>query len=226
MKRRQNKTGVTLVEILVVVAIIAILVTMVIGIASRIDTQGKERLTENTIALLTAALGEFRDYGYSYSDPCDADFKFPLDCNGFSQSELEGALKDALGTTTTPAITPVGAHELNYSGSEVMYFFLSRVHESRQTLDKIDRKLVTNLDIDGNPMKITINPGADEKVYPLFRVIDPWGETLRYSYYRNTVEKSEPPSSEPERDSPRTFPVITSAGPDKEFGSADDIRNR
>lgn len=215
MKRRQNKTGVTLVEILVVVAIIAILVTMVIGIATRVDTQGKERLTENTIALLTAALGQFGDYGYRYSDPCDADFKFPLDCNNFSQSDLE----TKLGGTISG-----GTHEPTYSGSETMYFFLSRVPESRQTLDRIDRKLVTNLDIDGNPMKITIGSGADEKKYPLFRVIDPWGETLRYSYYENDEEG--PSSSEPERNSPRAFPVITSAGPDKEFGSADDITSR
>src|SRR4030042_1396959 len=67
MKTRQNQTGVTLVEILVVVAIIAILVTKVIGVAVRIDTQGKEQLTKNTIALLAAALGELSDYGYTYS---------------------------------------------------------------------------------------------------------------------------------------------------------------
>jgi prepilin-type N-terminal cleavage/methylation domain-containing protein len=219
MKRRQNKTGVTLVEILVVVAIIAILVTMVIGIAARIDTQGKERLTENTIALLTAALGQFGDYGYSYSDSNYADFKFPLDCNNFPQNDLEGALKDALGTTTTPAITPVGAHEPNYSGSEALYFFLSRVPDCRETLGKIDKSLITNKGSNGADMTITI----DSKGYPLLRIIDPWGKTLRYSYYDNGKEGS---TSEPPRNSPRAFPVIISAGPDKEFGSADDIANR
>jgi prepilin-type N-terminal cleavage/methylation domain-containing protein len=217
MKRRQNKTGVTLVEILVVVAIIAILVTMVIGIAARVDTQGKERLTKNTIAILDAALGEFGDYGYSYTEyPNYAGLKFPPDCNNFLQSDLE----TALGGTISG-----GTHDAKYSGSEVMYFFLSRVPESRKTLDKIDKKLVTNLGLDGNPMKITINPGVDEKIYPLFRVIDPWGETLRYSYYKNIRESS--PSSEPDPDSPRTFPVITSAGPDGDFNTVgDNITNR
>jgi len=55
MESYKHKTGVTLVEILVVVAIIAILATMVISLAARIDSQGKERLTENTFALLNAA---------------------------------------------------------------------------------------------------------------------------------------------------------------------------
>ena len=218
MKRRQNKTGVTLVEILVVVAIIAILVTMVIGIAARVDTQGKEQLTENTIALLTAALGEFGDYGYSYSDSNYADFKFPLDCNNFPQSDLENELQTALG-----AIVSIsgGTHDVNYSGSEAMYFFLSRVPESRKTLDKIDKKLVTNLGLNGSPMEITVG----SQKYPLFRIIDPWGKTLRYSYYDNGKEGS---TSEPDpvSDSPMTFPVITSAGPDKDFGTADDIAGR
>jgi prepilin-type N-terminal cleavage/methylation domain-containing protein len=219
MKRRQNKTGVTLVEILVVVAIIAILVTMVIGIAARIDTQGKEQLTENTIALLTAAFSQFQDYGYNYSDSNYADFKFPPDCNGFSDTQLRNALQAAQGVTSVTSITG-GTHDANYSGSEALYFFLSRVPESRQTLDKIDKSLISQKDSDGDDMTIEI----DGKFYPLLRVIDPWRETLRYSYYRNIRESS--PSSEPDPCSPRTFPVITSAGPDKEFGSADDIRNR
>jgi prepilin-type N-terminal cleavage/methylation domain-containing protein len=213
MKRRQNKTGVTLVEILVVVAIIAILVTMVIGIAARIDTQGKERLTKNTIALLTAALGEFGDYGYSYTeDPNYAGLKFPPDCNNFDTSDF--------GTELGWTIGGAGTHDANYSGSEAMYFFLSRVPESRQTLDKIDKSMITSKGSNGADMTITI----DGKGYPLLRIIDPWRETLRYSYYKNSHELGS--SSEPDPGSPRTFPVITSAGPDKEFGSADDIRNR
>jgi prepilin-type N-terminal cleavage/methylation domain-containing protein len=219
MKRRQNKTGVTLVEILVVVAIIAILVTMVIGIASRFDIQGKEQLTKNTIALLTTALGEFRDYGYTYSDSNYADFKFPLDCNGFSDTDLQNELQTALGLGAGDVAISGGTHDADYSGSEAIYFFLSRVPESRKTLDKIDRKLVTNLDIGGSPMEITVGSG----VYPLFRVVDPWGKTLRYSYYDNGNEGS---TSEPGRSSPRAFPVITSAGPDKNFDTADDIESR
>jgi prepilin-type N-terminal cleavage/methylation domain-containing protein len=212
MKTRRNKTGLTLVEILVVVVIIAILVTMVIGIASSIDTQGKERLAESTIALLTAALGEFGDYGYTYSAPPYAGLKFPLDCNNFSDTELGTELGTALGTTVSISS---GTNDAEYSGCEVMYFFLNRVPESRRILDKIDRKLVTNLALDGSLLEITVGG----QVYPLFRVIDPWGKPLRYSYYDNTNEGS---TSEPPLSSPMTFPVITSAGPDRDFNSVGD----
>lgn len=223
MKIRQNKTGVTLVEILVVVVIIAILVTMVIGIASRIDTQGKEQLAESTIALLSAALGEFRDYGYTYSGAY-AGLKFPLDCNNFTQNQLQTGLETALGLAAGGVVISGGTHDNKYSGCEAMYFFLNRVPESRKILDKIDKKIVTNIGLDGSPMIITIAPGPTEKLYMLYRVIDPWDRPLRYSYYDNG---NETPTGEPLPASPLTFPLITSAGPDGDFNTvADNITNK
>ncbi len=68
MKPGSLKSGFTLIEMLLVVAIIAILVSMVVGIAKRIDDQGKERLCRNTIALIGNALEQFRDFGYEYKD--------------------------------------------------------------------------------------------------------------------------------------------------------------
>ncbi len=61
MKMYKYKYGLTLVEILVVVAIIAILATMVIGIAARINDQSKERGLESTFTLLESALQEYRE---------------------------------------------------------------------------------------------------------------------------------------------------------------------
>jgi len=222
MESCKHKTGVTLVEILVVVAIIAILATMVISLAARIDSQGKERLTENTFALLNAALGEFCDYGYNYSDPCYGGFDFPLDCNGFDAAELEGTLEKALGLDDGDVEISGGAHDPNYSGSEALYFFLSKVPESRKTLAKIDSSLITNEDSDGDSMEISV----DGKEYSLLRIIDPWGETLWYDYY----DEEPLPLSEAEIDTmideARNFPVIISAGPDGVFGTDDDIASR
>ena len=222
MKSYRNKTGVTLVEILIVVAVIAILTTMVVGIATRISNQSKEQLTKNTFALLNAALGQFCDYGYNYKVPITAspperDFyrslDFPLDCNGFDQARLEATLGSALGATGA-SIIPAGVHnDLNYSGSEALYLFLSRVPASRQTLDKIDDSLVTNEGFGKQPMNITIGV----KMYPLLRIIDPWGTTLHYDYYN---EWTLDPKSK------RTFPEITSAGPDRIFRTGDDITSR
>jgi prepilin-type N-terminal cleavage/methylation domain-containing protein len=192
--------GLTLIEMLVVVAVIAILVTMVIGIAARIDNQSKEQLAKNTLALLDAALGQFQDYGYKYNDPCYAELYFPLDCNDFPVGRLGTTINRALGTTGAVTINPAVSHDTKYSGSEMLFFFLNMVPECRKTLDKIDKSLITC--------------GKD---YPLFRFVDPWGTTLRYDYiYREDLADST------WKDNKKTFPLITSAGPDRDFNTVTD----
>ena len=193
MKSYKHKYGVTLVEMLIVLAIIALLTSMVIGIAGRISNQSKEQLTRNTFALLNAALEQFRDYEYNYPIPY-SDLKFPLDCNGISDADLI----NALGATALPTG--------EYSKSEVWYFFLTRVPESRKTLDKIDESL-----------KQSTNIIFNGKEYPLLRILDPWGTPLQYRYY---YDYNSPEDK-------WTFPVITSAGPDRNFNTtADNITSR
>ncbi len=211
------KIGVTLVEMLIVLAVITVLVSMVVGIAARIDNQGKERLTKSTLALVGAALGQFKGYGYQYKSQGYRDFEFPIDCNGLDRGELENELGKALNMPSPP-ITGGDHNDPNFSGSEALYFFLREVPASREVLDKIDKSLITNEGSDKREMKIWIG----NKEYPLQRIIDPWGKTIRYSYYRNSREIS----NEPPEDERRNFPIITSAGPDRIFGTADDITNR
>jgi len=62
MKTRKYKHGLSLVEMLIVVAVIALLATMVIGVASRLDNQAKERGVESLFALLEAALEEYKEF--------------------------------------------------------------------------------------------------------------------------------------------------------------------
>ena len=219
MKNCKFKIGVTLVEMLIVVAVITLLVSMVVGIAARLDDQGRERLTENTFALLNAALGQFKDYGYNYKDDYYRDFEFPIDCNDLVKDKLEEELGKALDMPGEILITG-GTHDPNYSGSEALYFFLSQVPTSRQTLDKVDSSLITNENSDRDELEIKVG----SRKYQLQRVIDPWGETLRYSYYENPYETSREPR--PPGDEPRNFPLITSAGPDRIFGTDDDMTNR
>lgn len=210
MKSYANKTGLSLVEMLIVVAIIVILTTMVIGLAGRVDNQSKEQLTRNTIAIITAALGQFNDYKYPYKDLAYADFGFPLDCNGFDVVSLQTALESALAS---PAPIIATGHDPTYSGCEALYVFLRQVPECRKTLDKIDESLITNLGLDKQSMTVTIGV----RIEPLLRVIDPWGTALKYDYYD---EVTLDPRSR------RTFPEITSAGPDRKFGNTDDISSR
>ena len=213
--KQQTKRGFTIIEMLVVIAIVAALATMIVGVASRIESREKEKLGKNTLALLTTALAQFHEYDFVYKDPDYSAFNFPLDCNGFDEVQIAETLEDALGTGAG-SIVITGAHDPNDSSNEVMYLLLSMVPASRKTLEKIDKKLVTSLGLDGQPMKITIGTSDDGKEYPLLRVIDPWGTTLRYDYYDDEAYPKDK----------RTFPLVISAGPDKKFGTDDDITSR
>ena len=237
VKGHENKTGLTLVEMLVVVAIVVLLTTMVIGLAGRITNQSKEQLTRNTIAILTSALEQFHDFRYRYVDnpvypPAERQFylglDFPLDCNDFDVNapalQLQTTLGNALGLAPgSVVIDPVAAHNNpSYSGSEVLYFFLSRVAESRKTLDKIDESLISHLGLNNQPMNILITyPGGITKVYPFLRINDAWGTTLRYDYYYELE-----PDPVLRQRGKKSFPQITSAGPDRKFETADDISSR
>jgi prepilin-type N-terminal cleavage/methylation domain-containing protein len=158
MKSYKYKRGVTLVEILVVVAIIAMLATMVIGIAARIDNQSKERGLECTCALLEFALQEYCEYTGKFPEQPEKNF------------------------------TNVPVH------SEYLYKELHLIPESRKILGEITDSLLKN------------EYGAADTPAEIY---DPWGTVLDYRYVAGD-----------------NFPEIISAGPDKIFGTADDISNK
>jgi prepilin-type N-terminal cleavage/methylation domain-containing protein len=69
MKNQETEYGITLVEMLVVVALIAILAGMVIAVAARISSQAKEKGIQNTFSLLESALQEYYEYWNTFPDP-------------------------------------------------------------------------------------------------------------------------------------------------------------
>jgi prepilin-type N-terminal cleavage/methylation domain-containing protein len=226
MADRRQQLGVTLIEMLVVVGIIAVLAGAVIALSLRLANQSKERLLANTFSLLDNALGQFYDYGFQYPSPY-ADLQFPLDCNGFGYLALQTRLAEALGATSVKIdghneeteTDPVKKRAYTqYSGCEAMYYLLSQVPECRPVLGRIDAASVTNKNMyDGD---ITITVGA-RPVEPLLRVVDPWGTTLKYDYYDETQTNLARLLT-----TRRAFPVLVSAGPDKQFGTADDISSQ
>jgi prepilin-type N-terminal cleavage/methylation domain-containing protein len=71
MKRRiANKYGLTLVEVLVAVVIIAILAAGLYSVGNYLETQSKIKLTKSTIEILSAAIEQYHDfYGRFPNDP-------------------------------------------------------------------------------------------------------------------------------------------------------------
>jgi prepilin-type N-terminal cleavage/methylation domain-containing protein len=222
MKTLKQNRGFTLIEMVVVMAIIVILISMVLGVAKRIDDQGKIRLCRDTLAIIDNALEQFRDFGYEYRNGFSGQgLAFPLDCNNFNAPDLTGTIQVSLNLPLlSVAINPADPCQLDNSGSEALYFFLSQVPDCRTTLDKIDKSLVTD-NVKGTTTTKTITFASSSQTLPFMRVIDPWKMPLRYDYYGKL-----PLSIFPDLAAKRTFPVITSAGPDKKFDTSDDIINR
>ncbi len=69
MNTYEPKNGVTLIETLIVVAVIAMLASVVIAIAAHIDNKSKDKDLQNAFAVLESALHEYYAYWKNFPDP-------------------------------------------------------------------------------------------------------------------------------------------------------------
>lgn len=158
MRKYKYKLGLTLIEMVVVVGIIALLVSMIIRLVSRFDNQAKEKGLESTYTLLEGALQEYYEFTDSFPEQRETDF------------------------------SNAAAH------SEYLYQELHSILESREILDKINDSLIEN--------KYGTSDTSPE-------IYDPWGTALDYRYTPGD-----------------NFPLLVSAGRDKNFGTKDDINSK
>lgn len=235
MNKFKYKNGFTLVEMIVVIAIITILAGVLLKVGGRVAQQSKERQTRATIDILDSALEQFAaegfDYkydapgsGYSFDNPpySDSWIKFPPDCNGFGVGYVEEEISYALTGNTGDVQITGGAFDADnsYAGCGVMYFFLNRQPESREVLKNIDKSVITNKNENNEGIYIQVN---NEDPQPFYWVVDAWGEPLRYDYYINDVEYSGyTVDTEECWESRRSFPQVISAGPDGKFDTEED----
>lgn len=188
MKRKQNKYGLTLVEILVAVAIIAILAAGLYSVSNYLETQSKIKLTKSTIELLCTALEQYHDFYGHFPFQADENYGEPN-----IQSDVNGV------------VNPADYNDI-YASSEALYYFLNQIPASRKIVDSINHSLLTNKDYKSTEYFILI--GTVD--YPLIHIIDPWKYPLRYTYEQGD-----------------NFPLVISAGPDKDFNTpGDNISSR
>ena len=158
METHNHNDGLSLIEMLIVVGVIALLATMVISVASRIDNQAKEKETESLLTLLDSALQEYHAFTNRFPEQPETD-----SANAASHSEF-------------------------------LYSALSSISDVQSILNKLSSSSIGN--------KYQAAETAAE-------IYDPWGTVLDYRYVAG-----------------ENFPLLVSAGPDKIFGTADDISNR
>jgi type II secretory pathway pseudopilin PulG len=79
----------SLVEILIVLVVVALLATMVISVASRIDTQAKEKGAESMFVLLDSALQEYRQFMDRFPEQAEANYANAVIHSEYLYSELQ-----------------------------------------------------------------------------------------------------------------------------------------
>jgi prepilin-type N-terminal cleavage/methylation domain-containing protein len=196
MRTGKRQAGFTLVELLIVLAVMAILIVTVLVAGKAVRVQAQCRLAASTIDILIAALEQY----YEFSG------EFPLSCEGFGQA----ALAETLGGTG--ATITDGTYHSDFASGSALYYYLSQTPGSRRIINSISPSLVTAQGFNG--VGLILTPASGETV-DLFRVIDPWGKTLWYRY--------EAGQNFPVLSSAGPDKILSSPGPDKIVGTSDDI---
>jgi prepilin-type N-terminal cleavage/methylation domain-containing protein len=192
----------TLIEVLMAMAIILILIAAMLAGGKYLKTQAERQLTQSAIEVVVTALEQY----YEQTDPK----QFPPQVN--SKSDLETLLANTVtiisGTHPVPDADPLTDDTGTvFWRSETAFYFLEKVPQSKAILDGLAERMLSNKDLTGASLQIVIPAGGT--TYDWVRFVDAWGTSLNYTY--------QPGDS---------FPVITSAGPDKIFGNEDDLKSQ
>jgi type II secretory pathway pseudopilin PulG len=223
--RHECRKGLTMVEALIAVAIIAAMTAGFLVVSNRVRTQSQIQVTKSTLAMLDTALQQYYDEEKTY----------PPDVNYANPGSLGSPdIQMALGATVAPFVNPpTSGYVADYVDArsiEVLYYYLNRVSQSGQILGKLPDSSVlgkaVKFDANNKPLptnasdptvliQFTDTSGKVTNV-SLLRVVDAWGMPLQYIRVRQSPYNVENTN----------FPLIRSAGPDRIFGTADDIVNK
>ena len=202
----QRQSGFSMAELLVAVAIMAVLASMVLGLGKRIKTQADEHLCRSTLNILANAMQQYfsdcEEFPFTtYPDP------YPAGGDGvFDEDDLKWHLNRASDSSGYLSSNVIDSDVIT---CEVLYFYLNRLPASRRFIETITDSLVKS-DSD-NPeyvqrMYAWTDSGGNKRSIELLHFTDPWGNSLRYLYDVGDV-----------------FPVIESMGKDGKWDTADDI---
>ena len=199
MKTYGKKNGFTTVELLTVVAILAVLVGALLGAAKHVRTRAYERLAASTISVMTTAIEQYHNDNKEFPFVAAQEIETEYLPEVFNIIDLEVTIeyKTGLDPLDVELIEVVDTPD-KYTSIATLYFFLNRSINSSKIIGAISGKFLANKDRSGAAMTLRLG----SKTVPLIWLVDPWGNPFRYRYVAGD-----------------NFPVIISAGPDGKFGS-------
>lgn len=211
--RRQS--GFTLVELLVTLTVILILISAATRLGQYVRTRASSQLAQGSLAVIETALQQYYDDFGKFPFSTDT-LPLPTAANpdggdGVSDDYFKVNLESDLGgTINAVALLEKDGRGIgqSFASGAGLFWFLYRVPNSRSIINAMTSSLVAVKHPQETQQKLTATVGG--VVQDLPRFVDPWGMSLRYAYA-------------PKADS---FPQVLSAGPDKIFGTSDDIENK
>jgi len=219
----------TLVELIVVIAVLGILAAILLPVAGRIIDSNRASQTRQTMGVLAAAIDRFVLERPLAADPGDSKRGVdppsqrygPYPPDGYSPAVLQHYIAGAhpsepvvrVGTSGQPTSeTPVD----DFRSIEGLYLYLSRLSSrAKEVLERLPDGVLTNQDrCPSGPCPDALQLVTGERI-PLVEVADGWGRPLRYSVWE------EAPQGAP-AGSGRFRYRLTSAGPDGDFDRDED----
>lgn len=209
-------SGFTLVEILVVLAVIVILIAASVRVGQYVRIKAQIELVQSALGVIDTALQQYYDDVGAFPFECkDGDNNNVPD--DFRRADLQTQIQAKTGATMVTIShdlneTTGGNQAVDAASSAGLWWFLNQAPNSRKILDALSPELITTLKPNSAADRLTISITLSGLVETrdLARIVDVWGVSLWYRY----------------DSAADTFPTVISAGPDRRFGTADDIQNR
>lgn len=202
MFAKRSQSGFTLMEVLVVVSVVLILAGSLVGIGKYMTVRARTQLCESQVEVICTALEQYyTDYdAFPFVTDVDGDGDSFDDATGLPDYQVADLLTDLDGS----AVSAGTFDDLNEAApsSTALYYFLDKAPNSRKIIQALTGDLVTSQDAGGVNIQVSLAGG---ETVDLPRFVDPWGQSLRYEYLDGAA-----------------FPIVTSAGPDGDFDTADD----
>ena len=148
--------GFTLTEVLIVVAILALMAVGLVGVTNYVNTQGNVALTRQCLLMLSAAVEDF------YTETGHFPIKDTDWVNRNDPIILPGCRLAGATSSGTPA------------SDELLYLQLSLLPQTRKIISKLPGKLLA-----APHNNITVTLGGQQTPY-LRSIVDPWGLPLDY----------------------------------------------
>jgi prepilin-type N-terminal cleavage/methylation domain-containing protein len=219
---RRGRRAFTLIELVVVLAVILVLVSLVLAVSSILLKRSEVQQTESAMAILSAAVDEF---------------------------EQARARPMTYGTRNQPPGARYDVPELELNYAHVILFVLDRLSShgpSREMISKIDGKLfrLTDRNIPPNASggvpstELWWTPVVTQGTQPLrMELVDPWDTRIAVIFPgRPWVQGDDPNLKDLDgtirtNDEQGNTPCVNrkirfiSSGPDRQYGTADDIES-